>query len=149
MSTELRLHSYAGGIAGANFSATGTMTGFNNGDGATGQYLFVALNGTEDTFDLYTNNHAASNRRPLGVSQNDPKSAGELSVMLLGRTKIVAGSGGIAIGDEVGADSAGRGVKKSATQTGAQLGDWVMGVCVCAAAAGECGAIEMVGGYRV
>lgn len=149
MSTELRLHSYAGGIAGANFSATGTMTGFNNGDGATGQYLFVALNGTEDTFDLYTNNHATSNRRPMGVSQNDPKLNGELSVMLLGRTKIVAGVGGMAIGDEIGADSAGRGVVKRATLTGANLGDWVMGVCVCAAAVGETGAIELIGAYRI
>ncbi len=86
---------------------------------------------------------------PLGISQNDPKSGGELSVMLLGRSKIVAGSGGMAVGQEIGSDSAGRGVAKAATLTGANLGDFVMGVCVCAAAVGECGSVELIGRYRV
>lgn len=149
MATELRLHAYAGGIAGENFSSTGTLTGFNNGDGATGQFLFVCLNGTQDTFVHYQNDNSSSGRVPLGISQNDPKSAGELSVMLLGRSKIVAGSGGMAVGQEIGSDSAGRGVAKAATLTGANLGDFVMGVCVCAAAVGETGSVELIGRYRV
>lgn len=149
MATELRLHAYAGGIAGENFSSTGVLTGFNNGDGATGQFLFCCLNGTQDTFVHYQNDNSSSGRVPLGVSQNDPKSGGELSVMLLGRSKIVAGSGGIAVGQEIGSDSAGRGVAKAATLTGANLGDFVMGVCVCAAAVGETGSIELIGRYRV
>lgn len=149
MATEFRIYDYPGGIAGEDFSSAGSLTGRDNGDGATGQYLFVCLNGTQDTFVHYQNDNHASGRVPLGVSQNDPKNGGELAVRCLGRTKIVAGSGGIAVGDEVGSDSAGRGVTKNATTTGADLGDFVMGICVCAAAQGETGSIELIGRYRV
>lgn len=149
MATELRCHAYAGGIAGEDFSVGGGLTGQNGNGDASGQFLFVCLNGTQDTFVHYANNNPTTGYVPLGISQNDPKLAGELSVMLLGRSKIVAGSGGIAIGQEVGSDSAGRGVAKAATLTGANLGDFVLGVCVCAAAAGEVGSVELIGRYRV
>lgn len=150
MATELRLHAYAGGIAGADFSVGGGLSGQNGNGNASGQFIFVCLNGTQDTFVPYVNDNPTSGRVPLGISQNDPKLAGELSVMLLGRSKIVAGLNGIAVGDEVGAEAlTARGVKKAATLTGANLGDFVMGVCVCAAAQGEVGSVELIGRYRV
>jgi hypothetical protein len=150
MATELRVHAYAGGIAGADFSPGGGMQGAVNLGLASGQYLIVALNGVQDTFALYVNDNPTSGRVPLGITQNDPKLGGELSVMLLGRSKLVAGAGGLAIGDEVGAEAVtGRGVKKAATLTGANLGDFVIGVCVCAAAQGETSSVELIGRYRV
>lgn len=149
MGTEYRVYDYPGGIAGEDFSPGGGLTGQNGNGTASGQFLFVALNGTEDTFVHYQNDNAASGRVPVGISQNDPKSGGELAVRILGRSKLTAGGGGLAVGDEVGSDSAGRGVKKNATLTGANLGDFVMGVCAHAAAAGEIAVIELSGRYRV
>ena len=145
MATEYRIYDYPGGIAGEDFSPAGVLTG-NNGNGtACGQYLFVKLNGTEDTF-VHCNSDSDS---PLGISQNDPKSGGELAVRVLGRSKITAGSGGLAVGDEVGTDAAGRGVKVNPTITGADFGKWSMGICSHAAAAGEIAGIELRGPYRV
>ncbi len=149
MATELRSYAYPGGIAGEDFSVGGGLTGQNGNGNASGQFLFVCLNGTEDTFVHYQNDNHLSGRVPVGVSQNDPATGGQLSVMSLGRSKIVAGSGGIAIGQEVGSDSAGRGVAKAATLTGANLGDFVMGICSCAASEGNVGSIELIGRYRV
>lgn len=150
MATTFNLYTYPGGIAGEDFSVGGGLTGQNGNGDASGQFLFVALDGiTEDTFVVYRNDGNVTGRAPMGVSNNDPKLGGQLSVMCLGRSKIVAGAGGIALGDEVGADAAGRGVKKRATLTGANLGDWVMGICSCAADVGNVGAIELIGRYRV
>lgn len=148
MGTEYRIYDIPGGIAGEDFSKAGVLTGNDGAGNACGQYLFVCQNATEDTYVHYINDNAASGRVPVGVSQNDPKSGGELSVRMWGRTKITAGSGGMAIGDEIGSDTAGRGVKKTATTTGANLGDFVKGICTHAAAAGELGGIELVH-YRV
>lgn len=149
MSTEYRVYDYPGGIAGEDFSKGAGLTGQDGAGNASGQFLFVCLNGTEDTFVHYQNDNITSGRIPVGVSQNDPKSGGELAVRCLGRSKITAGTGGIAIGQDVGSDSAGRGVAKYATTTGANLGDFVMGICVHAAAVGELGVIELIGRYRV
>lgn len=148
MATEYRVYDYPGGIAGEDFSATGSLTGA----GGTGQYLFVApkpANGvsgpaTADTFVHYQNNYAITDQPPVGVSQNNPTSGGQLAVRQLGRSKIVAG-GTISVGDLLGSDSAGRAVKKRPSQTGANLGDWVLGWCSTAAAVGEIGSIELTG----
>ncbi len=148
MATEYRIYDIPGGIAGEDFSKAGSLTGNDGGGTACGQYLFVCQTGTEDTYVHYQNDNISSGRVPVGVSQNDPKSGGELAVRALGRSKITAG-GTLAIGDEVGSDSAGRGVKKTATTTGANLGDFVMGICTHAAAVGELAGIEMIGRYRV
>jgi hypothetical protein len=150
MATELRSYAYPGGIAGADFSVGGGLSGQNGNGNASGQFLFVALNGTEDTFVPYLNDNIKTGYVPVGISQNDPTLGGQLSVMCLGRSKIVAGSGGIAIGQEVGAEAlTGRGVAKAATLTGANLGDFVMGICSCAAAQGAVGSVELIGRYRV
>lgn len=149
MGTELRVYDLVGCIAGEDFSPAGSLTG-NNGNGtACGQFLFVCLNGTPDTYVHYQNDNPASGRCPIGVSQNNPKSGGELNVRALGRSKITVGAGNLAVGDEVGSDSAGRGVKKAGTQTGAQLGDFVMAICAKAGNTGEIADIELIGRYRV
>lgn len=149
MSTEFRVYDVPGCVAGEDFSPAGVLTG-NNGNGtACGQFLFVCQTATEDTYVHYINDNALSGRVPMGISQNDPKSGGELQVRALGRSKITCGGGGLAIGDEVGSDSAGRGVKKAGTLTGAQLGDFIMGICTHAGAAGEIGVVELIGRYRV
>lgn len=149
MGTELRVHAYAGGIAGQDFSPGGGLQGAVNLGLASGQFLIVALS-AEDTFSIYTNDNPTSGRVPLGISQNDPKLGGELSVMLLGRSKLVAGAGGLAVGDEVGAEAVtGRGVKKAATLTGANLGDFVLAVCVTPAVQGAYASVELIGRYRV
>lgn len=149
MATEFRVYDVPGCIAGEDFSPAGVLTGAFNLGTASGQYLFVTQNGVANTYVHYQNDNISSGRVPVGISQNDPKSGGELQVRALGRSKIVAGSGGMALGDEIGSDSAGRGVKKTATTTGANLGDFVMGICTGAAAVGETGQIEMIGRYRV
>lgn len=149
MATEYRVYDIPGGIAGEDFSPLGALTGNNGAGTACGQYLFVTQNGVEDTYVHYQNDNAASGRVPVGISQNDPKSGGELAVRALGRSKITAGSGGMAVGQEIGSDSAGRGVVKNATTTGANLGDFVMAICTHAAAAGELGGCELIGRYRV
>lgn len=150
MATGFNLYSYSGGIAGADFSVGGGLTGQNGNGNASGQFLFVALDGiTEDTFVVYKNDNITSGLIPMGISNNDPKIGGQLSVQCLGRSKLVAGAGGMALGWEIGADAAGRGVRKQATLTGANLGDFVMGICNCAADVGNVGAVELIGRYRV
>ncbi len=149
MATEFRIYDYPGGIAGEDFSVGGGLTGQNGNGNASGQYLFVAFSGVQDTFVHYANNYPLTDQPPIGISQNDPKNAGELAVRCLGRSKITAGTGGMAVGDLIGSDTAGRGVKKRPSQTGANLGDWVLGVCSCAAAVGELGAVELIRAYQV
>lgn len=144
MGTEYRVYDIPGGIAGEDFSTAGSLTG-TNGATACGQYLFVKQNGTLDTYV----HCSADNDRPDGVSQNNPKSGGELAIRALGRSKITAGTGGLALGDQVGTDTAGRGIKKTVNATGADLGDWVLGTCVKAAAVGELADIDMVGKYQI
>lgn len=150
MATELRSYAYPGGIAGANFTVGGGLMGQNGNGNASGQFLFVALiPGVQDTFDVYRNDNVLTGRVPMGISQNDPPLNGQLSVMCLGRSKIVAGAGGIIEGQEVGADVNGRAVAKTATLTGSNLGDFVIGICSCAADVGNVGSIELIGRYRV
>jgi hypothetical protein len=144
MATEFRIYDYPGGIAGEDFSSAGSLLGQNGG-----QYLFVASSGVLDTFVHYQNNFPLTNKRPAGISQNNPKNAGELAVRSLGRSKLTAGAA-VSVGQEIGSDSAGRGVAKSGSQTGANLGDWVMGWAASAAGGvGELFSIELCGAYQV
>lgn len=140
MGTEYRVYDYPGGIAGEDFSPAGALTGYTGG-----QYLIVAVTDVEDTFVHYQNNYPITDNPPVGVAQNNPTNGGQLAVRLLGRSKVVAGVGGLAIGDLVGSDAAGRAVKKRPSQTGANLGDWVLGWCSHAAAVGEVAGIELSG----
>lgn len=152
MGTEYRVYDYPGGIAGEDFSSTGSLLGQSGG-----QYLFVAPKaangvsgaGTEDTFVHYQNNYAVTDQPPVGVSQNNPTSGGQLAVRCLGRSKVTAGAA-VSVGDLLGSDSSGRAIKKRPSQTGANLGDWILGWCSHAAgAAGEIADIELVGAYQV
>lgn len=145
MSTTYPVYTLTGAIAGESFAKGGGLTGQDGNGTASGQFLFVKGNGTLDTF-VHCN---ADNDKPIGISQNDPINGGELSIMALGRSKIVAGVGGLALGNEVGTDTAGRGIAKNTTTTGSDLGDMVMGVCVKAALVGEIADIEMIGRYQI
>lgn len=149
MATEYRVYDLPGGIAGEDFSKGGGLTGQDGNGTASGQFLFVTPNDVLDTYVHYQNNYPISDNPPVGISQNDPKNGGELAVRVLGRSKITAGVGGLAIGDLVGSDAAGRGVKKRPSQTGANLGDWVMGWCSAPAAVGEIGAVELCFAFLV
>jgi hypothetical protein len=153
MATEYRVYDYPGGIAGEDFSATGGLLGYQS----TGQFLIVAFQaangvsgaGTEDTFVHYQNNYAITDQPPMGVSQNNPVNGGELAVRMLGRSKLTAG-GATNVGDMIGSDASGRGIKKRPSQSGANLGDWVIGVCSHAAgAAGELMGLELIRAYQV
>lgn len=153
MGTEYRVYDYPGGIAGEDFSSVGALSGYN----ATGQYLFVAFQptngvsgaGIEDTFIHYKNNYAATNQAPVGVSQNNPTNLGQLAVRMLGRSKITAGAA-VNVGDLLGSDASGRAVTKNPSQTGANLGDWIMGICSHAAGGvGELAGIELDRKYQV
>lgn len=151
MGTEYRVYDYPGGIAGEDFSSTGGLLGY----GGTGQYLIVANAftagpvGTEDTFVHYQNNYPITDMPPVGVSQNNPKNGSELAVRCLGRTKLTAGAA-VGVGDLIGSDANGRGIKKRPSQTGANLGDWVIGICSHAAgAAGEICDVELIARFMV
>jgi hypothetical protein len=149
MATEYRIYDIPGGLAGEDFSATGGLLG-NDGSGAvSGQYLFVAgVIGTDDTYVHYKNDNITSGLIPVGVSQNNPVLGDGLAVRALGRTKITLGAT-VLSGQEVGSDANGRAVVKNATTTGANLGDFVMGVCTHGGAVGEIGQMELIGRYRV
>lgn len=145
MATEYRTFDIPGGIAGEDFSSAGGLLGA----GGTGQYLFVACNGTKDTYVHYKNDNPTSGQVPVGISQNNPKNGGELAIRALGLSKVVAG-GVLNPGQEVGSDANGRAVAKGGTLTGANLGDFVMGVVDDpAGAAGEIASVLLIGRYRV
>ncbi len=145
MSTMYPVYVLTGAIAGESFAKGGGLTGQDGNGTASGQFLFVKGNGTLDTYV----HCSADNDKPIGISVNDPISGGELSIQALGRCKITCGAGGLALNDEVGTDTAGRGIKKTTGTTGADLGDYVMGVCVKAGAVGEIADIEMIGRYQI
>lgn len=86
---------------------------------------------------------AGANERILGILQNAPKS-GELATVATVRgrsSKCIAGTGGIAKGDELMVESGGALIKASGS---AQK---VVGVCIGAAAAGEQGECVLIDAY--
>jgi hypothetical protein len=145
MSIGYRVYDLTGYTASEDMSKAGTLTGNDGAGNACGQYLFVKLGATLDQASHCT----ADNDRPIGISQNNPKSGDGLAIRALGVSKITAGVGGLAIGDQVGTDTAGRGIKKTVNATGADMGDWVLGECRKAALVGELADIEMTGRYQI
>lgn len=140
MAWEFRVLDIPGQIAGEDFSAAGVLTGYNS----TGQFLAVKNNGTANTCV-----HCSTvTDRPIGISQNNPVNASALQVRALGVTKWIAG-GTVSPGDEVGTDTAGRCVKRDAGITGADIGDYAMGVVLEGAATGELATVLLAGVYRV
>lgn len=103
-------------------------------DLSAAQFTFVKMNTTDRTVVAAGNAEAA-----FGVLINDPTSGQAATVVTLGRTKVVVGTGGLTAGDTVGVDANGAGVA-SATS------DIIVGICVDAAAAGEIATIDFFRG---
>lgn len=130
-------------LAGEDFSSAGSLSGYQS----TGQFLIVKQ---RDDRTAFTVTHCSNHHdRPLGVIQNNPKSGDAAAVMVAGETKIVAG-GAINPGDSVGTDGSGRAVRKNETSTGADYGDFVIGVARDAVtAAGQLVTVLLTGTYRI
>lgn len=79
---------------------------------------------------------AAVTDRPIGVLQNAPKNGEEAEVLVIGDTKIVAGSGGIDEGNILGTDSTGKTVVKA---PGTDTTHYILGTATLAASADEIG----------
>lgn len=86
--------------------------------------------------------------KPLGILQNKPTAGQAAAVMTDGVTKAVCGAT-VAVGDEVGVDSTSRIVTKQASQTGADIGDFVIGDVLEGGAVGELATIKLRSPYRI
>lgn len=137
MAWEAPIQNLPGQTAGSDFST-------GNGYSSTGQFLITKISG--DNAHVPCTNHAD---RPSGIAQTNPKSGDALTVMSLGVSKVITGSGGLAAGQEYGPDAQGKAVAKNATTTGADLGDCVLGVCLEGAAAGALATVTVGAPYRV
>lgn len=116
----------------------------------TGQYRGVTVNSSGNAVLA-----ATAGQFVLGVLQNKPTSTNAATVAFSGITKVIAGTGGIAAGDFVKVDSAGAFVKVTNAATGEGqvntgdagaaadplIGDFVIGICVKAAAATDIGSV--------
>ena len=85
---------------------------------------------------------------PIGVLQNEPSSGYAATVECGGISKVVAGET-IAAGDLVGTDNAGKAKKVEASNTGADIGDWAIGICIEGGDAGELIAVKLGISHRV
>ena len=140
MAWEYRTLDIPGQVAGEDF----TTGGPGHGAGGTSQFLAVKCNGTANTHVTCT----AASDRPSGISQNNPASGAALQVRALGVTKWVAAST-VSPGDEVGTDTQGRCAKRDVGITGADIGDYAMGLVLEGAAVGELATVLLTGPYRV
>lgn len=115
----------------------------------TGQYRGVTVNSSGNAVLA-----ATAGQLVIGVLQNKPTSTNAATVAFSGITKVIAGTGGIAAGDLVKVDSAGAFVKSTSSATGfahvdstvssttdAVIGDYIVGICVKAAAATDIGSV--------
>lgn len=116
---------------------SGIRPGRNDDASPIGKYRLVTYDaaGGTDHVELATNATALAG----GVTMEAIPAGRAGNVQREGKSPVVAGAGGIAIGDRVTADAAGGAV---ATVTS---GNVVHGVCVAAAAATEIGEIELSG----
>lgn len=100
-------------------------------DLSSNQYYFVTL-ASDGQIDPTGNGAQAT-----GILQNDPAAAGRAATVAVGgRSKVVAGTGGITVGATVASDANGAAVA-------AASGDVILGICREAAAAGEIGSVEL------
>jgi len=97
--------------------------------------VFVSLvaAGQEDPYQVAL---PAAGAKILGCTMNGIKNGQIGDVQVEGRTRVLAGAGGIAAGQEVAATTAGAAVA-------AVAGNVIAGVCVRAAAAGQIGEVEL------
>lgn len=108
-----------------------------NGTGADiGAARFVALvaAGNEDPAAIRL--PVSGGVKVYGCTMNAIKDGQIGDIQCEGRTRVVAGSGGLAVGSEVSATTAGAGIV-------ATVGHVVIGVCVKAAASGEIAEVEL------
>lgn len=115
----------------------------------TGQYRGVTVNSSGNALLAST-----AGQFIVGVLQNKPTANQAGNVAFSGVSKVIAGTGGIAAGDLVKVDSAGAFVKSTSSGTGwahvdstvssatdPVIGDFIVGVCVKAAAATDIGSV--------
>ena len=103
-----------------------------NAGSAITQFRMVKLNTSGDVVPCDTDGELA-----IGVAQMDGSTGDPIPVMVgTGVTKITAGET-ISPGDTVGTDTSGRAGFKQATNTGADLGDWIMGTALTGGVVGE------------
>lgn len=137
MAWEAPIQILPGQTAGSDFST-------GNGYNSTGQFLITKL--SADNTHVPCTNHAD---RPSGIAQTNPKSGDGLAVMSNGVSKVITGAGGLTFGQEYGPDAQGKAVAKNPTATGADLGDYVMGVCLEGGAAGALATVTVGSPYRI
>jgi hypothetical protein len=112
-----------------------TRTYAAGSDLSAAQYRFVDL-AADDQIDVSTTAGSVGNAL-VGVLVNDPDAAGRASTVAVGgQTKIIAGSGGLSIGDLVTSDASGGAITAASTNR-------VVGVCTVAAAATETATIDL------
>lgn len=136
MAYELPILILPGQVAGSDFST-------GNGYGGTGQFLITKISGN-DTHVPCT----AVTDRPSGIAQGNPTTGAALGVMAIGVSKVFVGSGGLTAGDEYGTDTQGKAVRKAASNTGANFGQFVLGTVLVGAAAGELATVTVGAPYR-
>jgi hypothetical protein len=112
-------------ILDITYPADSSFTG-SPGSG-TNQFLFVTQNNDGSVGISDATDH------PIGVVQDNPTEGLECTVMVAGVTKVVAGSGGVAIDDFVGPSSGGTAVRRV---DGTDVGYYINGQVIDAAAEG-------------
>lgn len=138
MAFEQPIQHIPGAVAGSTFAS-------GNGFNSTGQFLLVKSNGSNLQFVPC----AAAGDCPVGIAQDNPASGKALSVMRLGISKVLIGSGGLTAGDEYGTDNQGKAVRKAPTATGANYGDYVLGTVLEGGSAGELATVTVGSPYRI
>jgi hypothetical protein len=138
MAWEYRILDLPGALAGSSFTS-------GNGYNSTGQFLIVKSSAVNNTFIPCT----AHGDRPSGIAQNNPASGSGLQIRKIGVSKVVIGSGGLTAGDEYGTDTQGKAVRKAPTNTGADIGDYVLGEVLEGGAAGELATVTVGEPYRI
>lgn len=84
----------------------------------------------------------------IGIVQNNPAANEGASVEMNGVSKLLFGEA-ITAGQFVGTDNAGKGKRVEITNTGADVGDWALAVCLEGAGSDEYGTVKLLVGMRV
>ncbi len=119
----------------------GIRAGKNSSGADIAKAVFVQLvaAGTEDPNQIQL--PAGAGQEVYGVTMNGIKNGQNGDVQTTGRARVLAGSGGLAVGQKVAATTAGAGVN-------AVTGNIVVGICAVAAVAGQVAEVELVGAVQ-
>lgn len=107
------------------------------------QYYFVKIDG-----DYSVGLCDTDGEFPIGVLQNEPTSGQAATVEMAGATKVVAAEA-LTAGDFVGTDANGKAKIVQSTNTGADIGDWLVGIVIEGAGADEIATIKLGFAQRV